>query len=489
MEGNLEAAAQRLAHALNGGDAPVTSANLERLALFAMIEEKLGRTEHSQSTLERCLKALPEGHDSRAGIVFGTLAWIAFKHGEAEQARKLAEEGLVRVPPQAADAGHALLLHTVASLAFYRGEGDAAAMYWKRGLEINEMLRDRKGIAHIYNNLGVLSAQSGDRLRARSLWKKCAEIAGEIGDVHRLAGIYNNLGVDALETGALAEAEEYYLKALALFRRLKNPREQVEILSNLGELSYYRADFPRAHAYLQEAVTLAGTLDDHECEIEPLIYLGKLLLTVEELEGAEAVLDRARRAAREVGARKGQGQAWEGIALLRARRGCRESATEALDQARTLLSQDVDPLALQHFHLSECALAAENGNEQEARDALARARKVADTKWDPFTAARTAVYGLLFAGEELDARERPRVIRQLSVYPDLLWRFHWASARRMVKLGELRKALDEFGRSAAVLKAVSSRLSESSRRLFLDSPQVRRLKDEAMMLRNSVKES
>ena len=489
MEGNLEASAARLAQLLNDGDAPVTAANLERLARFAMIEEKLGRTECAQRILERCREALPEGHDDRAGIVFGTLAWIAFKHGEAERARKLAEEGLVRVPPQAADTGHALLLHTVASLAFYRGEADAAAMYWKRGLEINEILRDRKGISHLYNNLGVLAAQSGDRLRARSLWKKCAEIAGEINDVHRLAGIYNNLGVDALETGALAEAEEYYLKALGLFRRMKNPREQVEILSNLGELSYYRADFPRAHAYLQEAVTLAGTLEDHECEIEPLIYLGKLLLTLEELEGADAVLERAYRAAREVGARKGQGQAWEGIALLRARRGGGQSATEALDQARRLLSEDVDPLALQHFHLTECALAAENGDEHNAQEALTRARKVADTKWDPFTAARTLVYGLLFAHEELDTRERPRVVRQLSVYPDLLWRFHWASARRMMAQGAVRKALEEFGRGANVLKAISTRLSERGRRLFLDSPQVRRFKDEAVMLRNSVKDN
>jgi tetratricopeptide (TPR) repeat protein len=487
-EGNFDRAAQRLAEAVNGDDAPVTPANLGRLARLAMIEEKLGRTEQAQSLLERCRAALPPGHDSRAGLIFGTLAWIAFKRGESELASKLAEEGLVRLPPQTADPGHALLLHTVASLAFYRGETDAAAIYWKRTLEINEVLRDRRGIAHIYNNLGVLAAQSGDRLRARSLWKKCAEIAGEIHDAHRLAGIYNNLGVDALETGALAEAEEYYLKALGLFRRLKNPREQVEILSNLGELSYYRADFPRAQAYLQEAISLSATLGDHECEIEPLIYLGKLLLTVEELEGAEAVLERARCAAGEVGARKGEGQAWENIALLRARRGCRQSATEALDQARMLLSQDVDPLALQHFHLTECALAAENGHLQEARDALARAREIADTKWDPFTAARTLVYGLFFACEELDARERPRALRQLSIYPDLLWRFHWASARRLIAQGAARKSLDEFGRGIAVLKAISVRFSEPGRRRFLDSPQIRRFKEEAMMLRKSVQE-
>ena len=88
---------------------------------------------------------------------------------------------------------------------------------------------------------------------------------------------------------------------------------------------------------------------------------------------------------------------------------------------------------------------------------------MADIKWDPFTAARTLVYGLLFAGEELDARERPRVLRQLSVYPDFLWRFHWAAARRLAAEGALRKALDEYGRGVAVLKAIAARLPETSR--------------------------
>jgi hypothetical protein len=59
----------------------------------------------------------------------------------------------------------------------------------------------------------------------------------------------------------------------------------------------------------------------------------------------------------------------------------------------------------------------------------------------------------------------------------------------MFAQGAVRKALEEFGRGANVLKAISSRLSERGRRLFLESPQVRRFKDEAVMLRNSVKES
>ncbi|RPH95654.1 hypothetical protein EHM69_03740 [candidate division KSB1 bacterium] len=489
MEGNLEASSAHLADYLNNGKVEVTSENLERLSRYAMIEEKLGRTEHAQTILEQCLTRLPEGHDSRAGIVYGTLAWIAFKHGEAETARQLAEDGLIRVPPQSTDPGQAMLMNTVATLAFYRGDSDAASLYWRRCLEIQEALHDRKGVANMYNNLGVLAAQSGDRLHARSLWKKCAEIASEINDVHRLAGIYNNLGVDSLETGSLPEAEEYYLKALGLFRRMNSPREQVEILSNLGELSYYRADFPRAHAYFQEAVSLASTLEDYECEIEPLVYLGKLLLALEELENASSVLERAYRAAHEVGARKGEGQAWEGIALLRARRGRTEGAREALDQAQTLLSDDSDPLARLHLHLTACAIAAEQGDIESAKTALTQARKVADIKWDPYTAARTLVYGLLFAQETIDSRERPRIVRQLSAYPDLLWRYHWATARHLAAEGTVRKGLEEYGRGATVLKAVAARLSESSRERFLASPQIRRFREEAITLRNSLKEN
>ncbi|HEY3295064.1 MAG TPA: tetratricopeptide repeat protein [bacterium] len=487
VEGNVEASSARLGLLLDNGKALVSEENLEKMARYGMFEEKLGRVERSQQILERCLEVLPAGHDSRAGMIFGTLAWIAFKGGEAEKARRLAEEGLVRIPPQSADSGQALLLNTVATLAFYRGDNESAALFWKRCLEVNEAIHDRKGIANMYNNLGVLAAQSGDRLRSRSLWQKCGELSREINDLHRLAGINNNLGIDSLETGQLPEAEEYYLKSLALFRRMKSPREQVEILSNLGELAYYRADYSRAQSYLQEAVSLAETLNDHEAEVEPLVYLGKLMLALEQLDKAETALERARQFAGEVEAKKGEGQAWEGLAVLHSRRGEMEQAEQALEHAHAVLSEDIDPLAVLHLYLTECAIAAERNNGSAVQASLGEARKIADIKWDPFTAARTLVYGLLFAGESVDVRERPRVLRQLSVYPEFLWRLHWATARRLTSEGAARKALDEYGRGVSVLKAVASRLPEDSRNLFLNSPQISQFKAEAVSIRNTLK--
>lgn len=489
MEGNIEQSARRLDELLQHGTVEVADGNRARVARYAMLEEKLGRTEHAEDLLNRCLAGLPAGHDVTAGSIFGTLAWIAFKHGEAERARALAEEGLVRVPPQAADPGHAMLLNTVATLAFYRGDADAAEIYWKRCLEINELIRDRKGIASVYNNLGVLAAQGGDRLRSSAMWEQSAAIAREINDVHRLAGIYNNLGIDALETGRLPEAEDYYLKALALFRRLKSPREQVEILSNLGELSFYRADYTRAQSYLNEALALAGTLDDRESEIEPLIHLGKVLITLDNMDHAAATLERASAAAENVGSKKGEGQAWEALAMLQTRRGDSGQALAALNRSQELLAEAKDPLALLHLHLTQCYVAAKLDDESTVHSALAEARKVADIKWDPFAAARMSIYGLLFARESLDNRERVRVLRQISVYPDFLWRYHWAAARRHASDGAPRKALEEFARGAAVLKAITARLSDEGRASYLNSEQIRQFRDEAVVLRNRAKEA
>jgi len=488
IEGNIQASAEHLGEIVENGNAPVTEENLEPLARYGMLEERLGHIEQAEAVLERCLHALPDGPDDRAGVIYGTLARIAFKRGEADKARRLAEEGLVRVPPRSADPGQAMLLNTVGTLAFYRGEMDAASMYWNRCLEVHEALKDRKGVSLMYNNLGALAAQTGDRRGARSLWHKCAGIAREMSDVGRLAGIYNNLGIDALENGHLAEAEEYYLKALALFRRMKSPREQVEILSNLGELAYYRADYPRAQAYLQEAVSLGSTLDDLESEIEPLVYLGKLLLTLDDLETAASVLERACRTAREVGSKKGEGQAWEALALLQSRRGRKSDARDAIQRSRTLLSEDIAPAALAHLYLTECAIAAESDDQPTVRDTLSLARKTADVRWDPFTAARMLVYGLLFAHEQIDPKDRPRILRQLSVYPDFLWRFHWASARRLAASGAVRRALDEYGRGASVLKAVAQRLSEEGRKRYLSSPYLHAFRDEAMAARKSLAE-
>jgi serine/threonine protein kinase/tetratricopeptide (TPR) repeat protein len=485
-EGDFAVSANLLGEIVANGRAEITPENIGYVARYAALQEKLGATDVAEEILSRCYGKLAPDRDDAAGSVYGTLAWIAFKRGDAERARKLAEEGLIRIAPHSADPGYALFLNTVATLAFYRGDNDVARVYWQRCLEVNEAIGDRKGIANMFNNLGVLAAQSGDRLRARALWEKCAEIAKEIDDVHRLAGIYNNLGIDSLETGELRNAEEYYLKAISLFRRLKSPREEAEILSNLGELAFHRADYTRSMAFLQASAKLAAQHGDQEGQIEPLVYLGKLLLTLEQIENADAILTGAQELASAVGSRKGEGQAWEGIAMIRARKGDFTSADQAVAHARMLLSDDVDPLALLHLHLTRCQIAADEDKSDLVVEALHDARTVADTKWDPYTAARTQLAAVLFAGESLDPAAWTMTLRKLSVYPDFLWKFHWATARKLAAIGQLKKSLEEFGRGIAVLKSISSRLPDQQRDVYLNAPQITRFKNEAVQLRQSL---
>jgi tetratricopeptide (TPR) repeat protein len=450
------------------------------------LREKLGYSDEAEIILKRCLPHFNEDTLQAAGSVYGTLAWIAFKRGEGEHARELAEEGLVRMPHDTTDAGYALLLNTVATLAFYRGDTEVARAYWQRCLEVYEALADRKGIANMYNNLGVLAAQAGDRLRARDLWGRCATISREIDDIQRLAGIYNNLGIDSLETGNLREAEENYLRALALFRRMESPREQAEILSNLGELAYQRADYTRALAYLNEAVNRASEIGDQETKLEPMVYMGKLLLTLEEVEESEKLLHSAQEIAAMIGTRKAEGQAWEGLAALFARRNEFDRASAAADRASELLADEADPLALLHLHLTRCQIAAESGLKDQIQVELDNARKVADTKWDPFTAARTQLTESLYVGVPLEPAKWQVALRKLSIYPDLLWKFHWATARQFTRTGQPKKALDEYGRGVAVLKAIAARLPEEKQTPFLHAPHILKFRQEAVELHKSL---
>jgi len=483
-EGNMVRAADLLGEATQHGDLPVTPENLPQFARYASLREKTGHTEHAEQILQRCLPLTDKIAPQIACSVLGTMAWIEFKRGNGEKARELAESGLMKMPAESTEADSALLLNTIATLAFYRGDTDVARLYWQRCLEVFEVLGDRKGIANMYNNLGVLASQAGDRLRARSLWQRCAELSRQIDDTHRLAGIYNNLGIDALESGELSSAEDYYHKSLALFRELQSPREQAEILSNLGELAFQRADYTRSMAYLNEAVNQAIAQDDQELQLEPQIYLGKLLLTLEELDESERVLGSVRDIASSIGTRKAEGQAWEGLASLYARRGEDERACAAADRARDLLSDEADPLALLHLHLTRCQIAAETGHAENVSLELAQARKVADTKWDPYTAARTQLTESLYEEPEIDPVKWQVALRKISIYPDLLWRFHWATGRSLAKTGKLKRALDEFGRGVAILKAITTRLPEERQKTFLNAPHILRFKQEALELRD-----
>ncbi|MCB1059878.1 MAG: serine/threonine protein kinase [Calditrichaeota bacterium] len=486
IEGDLSKSADLLGEITNRGKDDVTPGNLLDLSRFASLREKLGYSDEAETILKRCLPHFDENSSQAAGSVYGTLAWIAFKRGEGEHARELAEEGLVHMPHDTTDSGYALLLNTVATLSFYRGDTDVARAYWQRCLEVYEALADRKGIANMYNNLGVLAAQAGDRLRARDLWGRCAKISREIDDIQRLAGIYNNLGIDSLETGNLREAEENYLRALALFRRMESPREQAEILSNLGELAFQRADYTRALAYLNEAVSRAAEIGDQESKLEPMVYMGKLLLTLEELEESEKLLHSAQEIASTIGTRKAEGQAWEGLAALFARRNEFDRATAAAERAGNLLADEADPLALLHLHLTRCQIAADSGQVEQVLEELEQARKVADTKWDPFTAARTQLTESLYVGVPLEPSKWQVALRKLSIYPDLLWKFHWATARQFTRAGQPKKALDEYGRGVAVLKSIAARLPEEKQSTFLHAPHILKFRQEAVELHKSL---
>ncbi|MBL0061769.1 MAG: tetratricopeptide repeat protein [bacterium] len=487
-EGDINRAATLLGEVTEQGQVQATKANLVHLSRYASLREKLGFAEEAEEILTRCLDLLDDDTLQAAGSVYGTLAWIAFKQGEGERARDFAERGLVHMRPDSTDAGFALLLNTVATLAFYRGDTDVARAYWQRSLEVYEALADRKGIANMYNNLGVLAAQAGDRLRARNLWERCVEISKELDDIQRLAGIYNNLGIDSLETGNLREAEEFYLKALSLFRRMESPREQAEILSNLGELAYQRADYPRALAYLNEAVKQASEIGDQESQLEPLIYMGKLMLTMEELEKSEEILNNVQDIASTIGTRKAEGQAWEGLASLFARRSEFDRAFAASERARELLSDEADPLALLHLHLTRCQIAADSGKLEAVKEELLQAQKVGDIKWDPYTSARTQLTESFYAGIPIDPAKWQVALRKLSIYPDLLWKFHWATGRQFARGGQAKRALDEYGRGVAVLKAIAARLPESQQNQFLHAPHILKFRHEAMELRKSLQQ-
>jgi len=52
--------------------------------------------------------------------------------------------------------------------------------------------------------------------------------------------------------------------------------------------------------------------------------------------------------------------------------------------------------------------------------------------------------------------------------------------------GAIRKALEEYGRGVAVLKAIASRLSEEHRPRYLNAPHITRFKAEALELRKAL---
>jgi predicted ATPase/transcriptional regulator with XRE-family HTH domain len=181
---------------------------------------------------------------------------LAYRQGQYERARALAEQGLSLCRELGDKAGIAAALHSLGNVAIDQCDYERAVAWHEESLAIKRALGDRIGVSAVLNNLGNVALFQGDYERARALHEESLVIKRALRDRRGIAFSLTNLAIVARYRGDYRHSSTLSEESLALFRELGDTWGVALPLDNLGEVARDLGDFGRAAALHEECVAV-----------------------------------------------------------------------------------------------------------------------------------------------------------------------------------------------------------------------------------------
>lgn len=254
---------------------------------------------------------------------------------ELEDAERAAKHGLAALEEDDAEPTRLdiQLLNELGKIALAGGAPDRAIAYFERTLAASEQRGLASETARALVNLGMAHIRRNEAGKAEERLLQGIDKAREANDLTRLAFGMMNLGVLVHQLGELGRAIECYRECRALFRRLGNRTQLARVLHNLGSLHLLLGDFWQARAYNDEALRLA-----QKSEAERLVAIatavdGIIHSEFGDFETGEQRLRDSLRLHQRLGSERGLETLLE-LIELKLRRGDVEGADELLENAR-----------------------------------------------------------------------------------------------------------------------------------------------------------
>ncbi len=341
--------------------------------VHALALSKLGRLDVAANVALAATANLPELEDVPATVD----AWLRARVVAADCLQRMGEIDLaieqLQSVPEAVGGGRPT-----------RGTLDArlARLYWlaKRYRESAQVFahaaRQSGGLsaldrARLANNSALASFKVGDPAAAVSQWERARLIFDRLESEHARIGVQLNLCVGYLELGRWERARRAGVWAHEHARKHGEHRYEAMAAGNLGDV-FRHLDRPQtARAMYTDALILAEEHDYAEEIAENLRRLGQLALEQDEPEAA-SLCAKAERRATELGQAAEAGRAAALLAVVEARRGDAEAASDALARGRGILAEHGDARELAEWRLCSAMVSQALGVSDRAVSELAR---------------------------------------------------------------------------------------------------------------------
>ncbi len=269
----------------------------------ARILVRLGRHEEALAKARRGLSLAEVDGDSRlAAEALNRLGLAQLRKGDLRAARVSYEEARSRFRRLNDDARVAAMENNLGLVCKGLGEWDAARSHFTESIAVTRRHPSAEPLGYRLKNLGVLETKAGRWTRARALLDEAADRLGASEDPRHRAPIALALGHLARLTGQLDEAHELLTRGLGHALAHLQPREEAVGREFLGDLALDRGAPREAWQAYRAALAVAEKLSpalDLECEI--LHRLAHAQIRLDDLDGAEASLERATAAGQALG--------------------------------------------------------------------------------------------------------------------------------------------------------------------------------------------
>jgi tetratricopeptide (TPR) repeat protein len=282
-----------------------------------------------------------------AAVLQGRLGNFASAEDLHRQALEVREKTL-----EAGDPAIAESLDSIGTTFWFRQDYEQAKVYWERALATRRarLEADHPLVGSSLNNVALAARALGNLTEARALYEEALSISeARNGASHRdTALVLGNLGGLLTRLGDYAAAQEALERSLRIREASLGP-EHTEVAEALLQLSYMhirRGDRAGARRHQERALAIfeAALGADHPDTADALHVLGLLRESVDDLHRAVRIYEDAQRP-------RLADALWD-LAWLYERAGDVQSAQEALERARAVMSAQEDNAGQGIFELA-----------------------------------------------------------------------------------------------------------------------------------------
>ncbi|HEU5290277.1 MAG TPA: tetratricopeptide repeat-containing sensor histidine kinase [Cyclobacteriaceae bacterium] len=189
------------------------------------------------------------------------------------------------------NAGLARSLNIIGIATNYAGDIPKAYIFYSDALELALQQKDSAQIAYTNNNLGRISQQRGRLSKAFEHFTEAIKIFEIIGDSAGLAYGYQSFGNLYQAQRNYSRAGDYFLKGLTIRLKQKNQRNIHSAYYMVGRMYADCARVDESQKYLNKADSVGRNINDEIQLAETWIYIAKNLLSKNQIQEADSIVD------------------------------------------------------------------------------------------------------------------------------------------------------------------------------------------------------